>query len=226
MSDLYHSEVKSMARDEMDKWGLREIGWKFEINSTVRRLGQCSYRKRTIYVSSNNIKYNTEKDILNTILHEIAHALHYQHYVDRGMEREFFATRYTGRKFVQKIPPHGREWKRFAVLVGANPVATSSTCKVHKSITHKWYLVTVSNGTVNDEGYGCQRFLSNLSGRWMRGRKNETKGRLYLVPGHQWKEYLAGKLSISDLSFHQNSNQVPAESAYKLINIHQKLQGN
>ena len=83
MSNLYNSEVRSMARDEMDKWGLREIGWKFEINSTIRKLGYCSYQKQTLYVSSHHIKHDTEEEILDTIRHEIAHALHYQHYAYR-----------------------------------------------------------------------------------------------------------------------------------------------
>ncbi len=67
--------VKQEADYLMRKHGLRQQGWRFQFDHAKRRAGQCRYDTKTISIS----KYFTEEalasEIIDTILHEIAHAL-------------------------------------------------------------------------------------------------------------------------------------------------------
>ena len=65
--------AKRLLRTNLDKNGLKD--WKIKISKAVKRLGSCHYSKKTISLSSQFIEMGTETTILNTILHEIAHAL-------------------------------------------------------------------------------------------------------------------------------------------------------
>jgi len=69
--------VKKQALALMDKHGLH--GWTFDFNRAKRQVGVCKYPTRTkpgcIELSMHYCERNDEEDILDTILHEIAHAL-------------------------------------------------------------------------------------------------------------------------------------------------------
>jgi predicted SprT family Zn-dependent metalloprotease len=49
--------------------------WRFEFNNRKGAFGVCSYSKKTIYLSRITTPQMTDKAVINTILHEIAHAL-------------------------------------------------------------------------------------------------------------------------------------------------------
>ncbi len=49
--------------------------YKFKYNNKKRALGTCNYKTKTIYLSKTYTEMNKEHIIINTILHEIAHAL-------------------------------------------------------------------------------------------------------------------------------------------------------
>ncbi len=76
-----HQESLSRSRDAalrlMASHGLRE--WEFGFNTNVRRAGVCRYPTRTragrIELSKHYAVRNTDAEVLDTILHEIAHAL-------------------------------------------------------------------------------------------------------------------------------------------------------
>jgi len=85
--------ARDLAYEEMTKWGLTQIGWRFAFNRRRCGLGLCSYSNKTIYLSAIYVNHNTESDVLNTIRHEIAHAL------TPGAN-------------------HGRMWKLMAMKVG------------------------------------------------------------------------------------------------------------
>jgi predicted SprT family Zn-dependent metalloprotease len=77
--------------------GLR--GWSFGLNRRRRSLGLCIYHRQAIELSLHFIERNGPDAILDTLLHEIAHAL-------------------VG-------PGHGHDavWKEMCLRVGALPVA-------------------------------------------------------------------------------------------------------
>ncbi|QEL15606.1 SprT family zinc-dependent metalloprotease [Limnoglobus roseus] len=71
------ARVRELAEGRMKQHGL--IGWQFGFNSNVRRAGVCRYPTRTrpgrIELSRHFIAHNSADEILDTILHELAHAL-------------------------------------------------------------------------------------------------------------------------------------------------------
>jgi predicted SprT family Zn-dependent metalloprotease len=65
--------VQKLARELLDRHGLHD--WVFAFNRRKRSLGFCWYGKRTIELSIYLVARNGEAEILDTLLHEIAHAL-------------------------------------------------------------------------------------------------------------------------------------------------------
>jgi predicted SprT family Zn-dependent metalloprotease len=49
--------------------------WAFRFNTNVRRAGVCHYRPGRIELSAHFVERNSDAEVLDTILHEIAHAL-------------------------------------------------------------------------------------------------------------------------------------------------------
>lgn len=70
--------------------------WRFAFDRSKKRFGICSYRQCLIRLSAPLTALNTDAEVTNTILHEIAHAL----------------TPGDG---------HGRRWQAMAQRIGARP---------------------------------------------------------------------------------------------------------
>lgn len=85
--------AKAIAEDLMTWHGLTQ--WRFAFDSSVRRFGYCSPRRLLISLSKNLTALNSETEVINTILHEIAHAL-------------------------VPLDNHGEAWKRVAVDIGCS----------------------------------------------------------------------------------------------------------
>jgi predicted SprT family Zn-dependent metalloprotease len=49
--------------------------WGFRFDKAVNRLGLCSHKRQQLFLSIHATSVNSEEVVLNTILHEIAHAL-------------------------------------------------------------------------------------------------------------------------------------------------------
>ena len=62
-------------REEMNKWGLKDWTIRLNQNPDSGFLGMCLHRDKTIVMSAHHIDIHPEPSILNTIRHEIAHAL-------------------------------------------------------------------------------------------------------------------------------------------------------
>lgn len=86
---------------------LPNMGWTFQLDNSVKRFGQCRYRTRVISMSKHLIELNSEEQVLDTILHEIAHAL-------------------------TPKAHHGYEWKMACIRIGARPVRCYSTDTVEQ----------------------------------------------------------------------------------------------
>lgn len=97
-------EVEQFARHMMDAYGLYD--WQFKFDTATKRFGVCKYTERTISMSRRLVQANTEAQCVDTVLHEIAHAL-----VGYGHR-------------------HGPVWKAKATELGARPEACYTTAEV------------------------------------------------------------------------------------------------
>ena len=83
---------------QKEKWELS--GWELKFSNQKRHLGYCRPRKKVISISRAFMKTNSFEVIRDTLLHEIAHALHY---LEAGKTN------------------HSNGWKKFALKVGCEP---------------------------------------------------------------------------------------------------------
>lgn len=95
-------KARTLALAEMQKWKLLDGSrpWKLRFNKRRSSLGLCSATDRTIYLSTYYLGRVSEVETLDTIRHEIAHALDYDRHGSSS---------------------HGPRWKAIAVEVGAKP---------------------------------------------------------------------------------------------------------
>lgn len=68
-------EALNLALTKMDEFGLLDEGWGFKFSKSKSAAGTCYHRKKLIAISEAYVELNSREGILNTILHEIAHAL-------------------------------------------------------------------------------------------------------------------------------------------------------
>ena len=83
-------------------------GWTFEWDNAKVRFGRCLYNRKLISMSRPLVELNTEEEMRDTLLHEIAHAL-----VGPGHHHDYF-------------------WRMEARKVGARPIA----CVADKSLQY------------------------------------------------------------------------------------------
>ncbi len=96
--------AKILARELLDQHGLSH--WELKIGKTKRAAGRCWSGKQIIELSVHHVTLNSEAEVRDTILHEIAHAL---------------AGHSAG---------HGPAWERMCVIVGARPERCYSSSRV------------------------------------------------------------------------------------------------
>lgn len=135
--------------------------WSFKWNNRLRSLGLCSYRAKTIFLSARWLSALPDSEIVDTILHEIAHAI-------------------AGHK-----AGHGIEWQRAAILVGAKPYAYLTPdigVSVSDIATPTHHMVDTTTGRVIQKYYRKPpaKVYSKLSTYYVRGRKAETIGKLVI----------------------------------------------
>ena len=108
--------ARNMALKLMRQHGLSDYTFKWD--RAVRRFGCHNGRLKTLSLSRPMTEHeNNEKRVINTILHEIAHALDYR---KRGYSN------------------HDSEWKRVAKSIGCSGERCSSGSGVDKSQFMKW----------------------------------------------------------------------------------------
>lgn len=103
------NDIPHVARYLLDKHGLTQLGWVFTWDRAKRRAGRCSYRDKTISLSLHYVRLNVVKqlgDVVDTILHEIAHAL-----AGPGTN-------------------HGPKWVEVCLQIGASPTRCYDSNKV------------------------------------------------------------------------------------------------
>lgn len=129
---------------EMNKWGLYP-SWTFAFDNAKLRAGACFHRSKKITLSRHFVENNSKEAVLDTLRHEIAHAL-------------------AGPK-----AHHGQQWKVLAVKVGANPTRCyDSTVEMPKGnitadccgVTYHRYRAPRKNARSYQICRSCRRRLS------------------------------------------------------------------
>ena len=105
--------VEQLAREKMDFHGLTD--WTFDFDRAKGRCGQCSYSPKLITLSYHFVRLNDQPIILDTILHEIAHAL-----------------------VGPQIDAHGWIWRQKCILIGGdgNRLCTDAVMPAGKLIAN------------------------------------------------------------------------------------------
>lgn len=153
-------DVEAHARACLDACGLR--AWAFGWDRAVKRLGCCRVSRREITLSRYFAEVHLDEQpgqILDTILHEIAHALAWEQ------------ARHAG---------HGALWKAWCLALGATPRATSSRCREFAPNPPRYRLQHCETGEVFREYARRPHFRHGLRHMYMRGRP-ETLGKLVVV---------------------------------------------
>jgi len=91
-------DASAMATEILRRHGLSN--WSFRFDRAVARVGACFYRQRLISLSRHFVERNDEALVGDTIRHEVAHALAWEHDGATG---------------------HGAVWKKWCAVTGANP---------------------------------------------------------------------------------------------------------
>ncbi len=151
------AEYTQVAYDEMDKWGLVALGWTIVHSYAIQCAGMCVYENRTIRLSAPIFNKETDAFVLDTIRHEIAHALD-----------------------TSKDKPHGKTWQRLAVQVGADPTATFDSAVVNELVLlNAKYVMAFGNKIVQTyQRKPNKKTIANIKDYWARGHKSETHGKL------------------------------------------------
>lgn len=97
---MNRNDAHNITRTELDKHGLNDWSVKLTLQEHAPFLGKCVYKDKTIILNAYHVDINPDNEIINTIKHEIAHAL---------------------------TPGHGHdiEWQAACNKTGARPVACS-----------------------------------------------------------------------------------------------------
>jgi hypothetical protein len=134
-------------------------GWTGHLDSAVRRFGVCDHRRKRITISRHLAAINSDAETLDTVLHEIAHAL-------------------AGAK-----AGHDLQWRAIAARIGANPDGIHDAEEV-ASVAGSWFLVHAATGEVF-RSYHRRPARTDLSGTWIRGRRAETQGKLKVISARE-----------------------------------------
>ena len=136
---------------------LPDSGWSFKWDNAIGRLGVCKYKSKTISLSKRWVASLPESEVIDTILHEIAHAI-------AGFKAH-----------------HGYKWKQACIKLGAKPIASVSNLDVKISDialpTHK---LVDKEGTVYKEYYRKPSLSTykKLPYLYIEGKKSSTLGKL------------------------------------------------
>lgn len=98
-------------------YGVIQMGWSIEMMNHEQNLGECCYESKTLKFSRQLLSKVNNLQRLDTILHEISHAI-------AGAHAE-----------------HGRGWKEIAKKLGANPSSTALLTNRDLEYSYTWQTI-------------------------------------------------------------------------------------
>lgn len=116
------AQFRHLAVNKLKEYGLWQKGWRFQWDRAKRRAGCCKHSKKLITVSYNLFDAMPISENIDTLLHEIAHAL------------------------AGSGHGHNRVWQQWAMKVGAKPERCYNSKLVDKSKIDYKYTAICPNG--------------------------------------------------------------------------------
>lgn len=157
-------------RKLIEQHGLDKHGWRPRLlkKSAYRTYGQCRYRDRTLAINQTLCRVGKEEEVLDTMLHEIAHALAYHRHGE--------------------CCRHDYRWKRICREIGASPtrLANGKTDITEHVVARSrkkllYAIMNVETGVIYakkariPKGFQLNKINRD---RYMIGKKHETLGKL------------------------------------------------
>lgn len=149
------NEALKLLHLKLEQHGLSQHGWTGRLDNAEGRFGLCRPARKEITISRVLASLNSEDEVLDTILHEIAHAL---------------AALETGENC-----GHDERWKTICRRIGARPERCYDSTEV-ASPDAPFVLAHRETGEVFSQSQ--KRPGDDLSQVFIRGRKKETLGKL------------------------------------------------
>lgn len=152
------NEALALLKEKMTEHGLSARGWTGSLDQAERRFGVCRPGRKEISISRPLCALNTDEEVCDTILHEIAHAL---------------AVIETGENC-----GHDERWKAICRRIGARPERCYDSDEVN-SPDAPWVLAHRETGEIFSHYH--KKPQHDLSQLFIRGRKKETQGQLEVL---------------------------------------------
>jgi hypothetical protein len=153
------ADAQTLLLEKMAGHGMVDLGWTMNWDEAGKRFGCCSVGKKVISLSRPLTEANPESEVVDTILHEIAHPL-------ADLEH--------GEKC-----GHDERWKAVCRRIGARPEACYGDDEVVIPGA-RWVLAHAETGEVF-ASY-LRKPDKDVTRVWIRGRKEETLGKLVIRP--------------------------------------------
>ncbi|WP_444998043.1 SprT-like domain-containing protein [Aliikangiella sp. IMCC44359] len=150
--------------------------WNIVFDNAKRRAGVCKVITKEIGLSKEHVRANSIQTVLDTLLHEFAHAITFHLYNDIG---------------------HGKNWKSIAKKIGAIPKATGK----FNLPDAPWALVVYCHHSNTIEKVALRyRKNKNIKSFFIKGRPS-TRGKLFYVKAKEYNLFELGKIQLKQLEF-------------------------
>lgn len=165
------------------------MSWKLVVKD-IKSIGECHDWRREIVLQKWLVEHSSPEQILDTLYHEIAHAIIGTEYSARG-----------------RAMSHGRAWKAMAAHLGATPKATVHYDILNEGVAEehqkkiekappKWVVVIKHANDELEKIGACRKRLQSLEERIAKGRP-DTEGKLWLIDRNDWEALESGEKMFS-----------------------------
>ncbi len=172
-------EMTAIAHDLMSGNNLmqRDLlaeGWVFGWSTRTAALGDCSYRDKELRLSSKFLNARTKEEQINTITHEMAHAIAWTDFNERG---------------------HGAIWKRVHRQLGGT-AERCSTVSNPEAVESKYTVFFINSNDDIEVIQTTERMTRkfhphNIKTLYLTRRKSETQGKIRCVATSTFKSIKA-----------------------------------
>lgn len=156
---MHPAQALTLLESKLVEHGLAARGWTGALDNAERRFGICRPGRKEISLSRTLVSLNSEEEVLDTILHEIAHAL-------AGIEHGDNCG-------------HDERWQAICRRIGARPERCYDGEEVNAPDA-PWVLAHKETGEIFFHHH--RKPQNDLSQTFIRGRKAETLGQLEVRP--------------------------------------------